>query len=157
MNFTKKKQVLLGMLLGVAALFCVVVLSGCALTSAHAVNTDDTGNSSFPNELQNTLAKRANGKNFTFSEIGAGICSNYVDANNDGICDNCRGEHRNKNACDGSDPNSSYGGYIYANDDGICDNYNTYAKGGVYCDGKAFCVQNAGGHQNRPHRGKAHE
>lgn len=87
MKFTKKKHVLLVMLLGVAALFCVVVLSGCALTSAHAVNAENTGNSSFPNELQNTLAKQANGKNITFFEIGAGICSDYVDANNDGICD----------------------------------------------------------------------
>ncbi len=157
MKFTKKKHVLLVMLLGVAALFCVVVLSGCALTSAHAVNAENTGNSSFPNELQNTLAKQANGKNITFSEIGAGICSDYVDANNDGICDNCRDGLRNKNVCDGSDPNGSCGGCIDANNDGICDYYNTYSEGGAYCDKKGFCVQNTGRHQNRLHHGKAHE
>ena len=72
-------------------------------------------------------------------------CSNYVDTNNDGICDNCRGAHQSKSARDGSGnngvcgncgSNSGCGGYIDANNDGACDNYDgACGNGGAYCDG----------------------
>lgn len=57
-----------------------------------------------------------------------GICDNFIDANGDGKCDNCRGQ----GLCDGTGVRNARGknrgmgqgrNFVDANGDGICDNY----------------------------------
>lgn len=43
-------------------------------------------------------------------------CSNYVDADGDGLCDNCDGSH-------GVCPTGSCTNYVDADGDGLCDNH----------------------------------
>ncbi len=93
MKTAKKNQVMLAMLVGAAILFCVAVLSGCALTPAHAVNAANAENSSISGLMQNTPIDKVNGNENAGSKVGSDTCSHYVDANGDGICDN----HVNRN------------------------------------------------------------
>ena len=149
------------------ALLCVAMLSGCALTSAHA----DSAIGAQPMEATHTSDRTAG--------VALGTnCSNYVDTNNDGICDNCRGAYQSKSARDGSGnngvcgncgSNSGCGGYIDANNDGVCDNYDgARGNGGAYCDGtrhnenakngvQGSGLQNGAGFQHRAHHGNGHE
>lgn len=58
---------------------------------------------------------RASGANAGICLSGS-TCSVYVDADGDGICDNCTSDH---GACLN---NGSYGNYADADGDGVCDN-----------------------------------
>lgn len=68
------------------------------------------------------------------SAVAWGGQSRYVDANGDGICDNCVG-------------NGRCVGFVDANGDGICDNRGTNGQGAGYvdADGDGVCDNRAAG------------
>lgn len=63
-------------------------------------------------------------------------CSNYVDADGDGLCDNCDGSH-------GVCPTGSCTNYVDADGDGLCDNHSANHDG---CGNRA--AWSGAGHHN---------
>lgn len=63
-------------------------------------------------------------------------CSNYVDADGDGLCDNCDGSH-------GACPTGSCTNYVDADGDGLCDNHSANHDG---CGNRA--AWSGAGHHN---------
>lgn len=65
-----------------------------------------------------------------------GSCSNYVDADGDGLCDNCDGSH-------GACQTGSCTNYVDADGDGLCDNHSANHDG---CGNRA--AWSGAGHHN---------
>jgi hypothetical protein len=64
-----------------------------------------------------------------------GLCDSFVDANGDGICDNCRHlGYQHDGANSGNGPGC--GNFVDADGDGVCDNCDqSDCQGGGACDG----------------------
>ena len=79
-----------------------------------------------------------------------GYC-NYVDADNDGICDNCRNQYVHNGTT-----NSGHCSHVDANNDGICDNCrNQYAHNGAGC-ANGYANSSTRGYGNGHHGGNHH-
>lgn len=88
---------------------------------------------------------RHHGGNYAGTGTGTGVCQ-YVDANGDGICDNCNAAHTScgryytdangDGICDncGTTTCGQGGSYVDSNGDGVCDNY-TGSQGGHHGSG----------------------
>ena len=73
-----------------------------------------------------------------------GLCDNFVDANKDGICDNCPHIQNQHNGA-GQGNGASCGNFTDADGDGVCDNCNpSDCPNGGICDG-------TGPHGSCPH------
>lgn len=100
----------------------------CVLNGIHQVCT-------YPNHLGiNCQGAHHHGAN----HIGQGNnCSNpngtgFVDADGDGICDNCTGTGKGNNQC--TNPNCT--GFVDTNGDGVCDNHTGSGGGGHHGQGR---------------------
>lgn len=96
----------------------------------------------FAHETESASVRSENSRTISYK----GICSGYVDADNDGLCDNCNSHHFNSNgACSG---------YADADNDGLCDNCSSHHSssngaclGYVDADHDGFCDNHAYGEQ----------
>lgn len=95
--------------------------------------------------VTSAVAAGPGGRHHGTGTTGTGVCR-YVDANGDGICDNCGIRHTGCGSC-----------YVDANGDGICDNCGAGQGGGyVDADGDGVCdnyTGSQGGHHGGGHGG----
>ena len=71
-------------------------------------------------------AMRAAGDSDAGATVGAAIAAvrgEYVDRNNDGVCDSCGNGRGSGYGCGNGNGNGGGAGYVDADGDGICDNY----------------------------------
>ena len=104
----------------------------------------------FAHETESASVRSENSRTISYK----GICSGYVDADNDGLCDNCNSHH--------SSSNGACLGYVDADHDGFCDNH-AYGEQCPYApadtpDNSVTDTQSCRGrhHGNGGHHGNGH-
>lgn len=116
--------------------------------------------------VTSAVAAGPGGRHHGTGTTGTGVCR-YVDANGDGICDNCRAAHTGRSCTDANGDgicdncgirHTGCGScYVDANGDGICDNCGAGQGGGyVDADGDGVCdnyTGSQGGHHGGGHGG----
>lgn len=124
----KARLAFVGALVVLVAGLCLVTLSGCSISPAHALGGSVVKDSQAEQNVQ-----AVGGNSSGLSQAYQGICQKFSDTNNDGICDNCGSPYQDaRQKCND------------ANNDGSCDNCGTAYKSDTYCSSNYVDANNNG-------------
>lgn len=104
----KARLAFVGALVVLVAGLCLVTLSGCSISPAHALGGSVVKDSQAEQNVQ-----VVGGNSSGLSQAYQGVWQKCSDANNDGICDNCGNDSQGCAYCSSN--------YVDANNNGICD------------------------------------
>ena len=136
----KARLAFVGALVVLVAGLCLVTLSGCSISPAHAL-----GGSVVKDSQVEQSAQTVGGNSSGLSQAYQGICQKCSDINNDGICDNCGSSYQDaRQKCND------------ANNDGLCDNCGNACKGYTYCSSNYVDENNNGICDHREYANENH-
>lgn len=136
----KARLAFVGALVVLVAGLCLVTLSGCSISPAHALGGSVVKDSQAEQNVQ-----VVGGNSFGLSQAYQGICQKFSDTNNDGICDNCGSPYQDaRQKCND------------VNNDGICDNCGNDSQGCAYCSSNYVDANNNGICDHREYTSENH-
>lgn len=136
----KARLAFVGALVVLVAGLCLVTLSGCSISPAHALGGSVVKDSQAEQNVQ-----VVGGNSSGLSQAYQGVWQKCSDANNDGLCDTCGSPYQDaRQKCND------------ANNDGICDNCGNDSQGCAYCSSNYVDANNNGICDHREYTSENH-